>query len=68
LDTWKSFFALVSSAFAAIEKRPVVPGTPTDPTDLKKLLKSYPEQIILLEGLRSATENISKEQGHFFLL
>jgi ppGpp synthetase/RelA/SpoT-type nucleotidyltranferase len=33
-ESWKRFFALVSSAMAMAEKRPVVPNTPTDRTEL----------------------------------
>ena len=34
-ESWKRFFALASCAFAGIEKRPLVPNTPTDPRELK---------------------------------
>ena len=67
-DSWKSFFSLVASAFARIEKRPIVPGTPTDPEELKRQLKVHAEQIDLLEGLRTATGDIEKKAGYFFLL
>jgi ppGpp synthetase/RelA/SpoT-type nucleotidyltranferase len=67
-ESWKTFFALVSSAFARIEKRPIVQGTPADPVELKRQLKLHDEQITLLEGLRTATEEIEKESGYFFLL
>lgn len=67
-ESWKSFFSLVGSAFARLEKRPIVPGTPADPEDLKRQLKVHSDQIDLLEGLRAATENIEKKAGHFFLL
>lgn len=67
-ESWKRFFALVSSAFARIEKRPVVEGTPADPVEQNRQLKLHGEQITLLEGLRTATEQIEKESGYFFLL
>ncbi|HKW27948.1 MAG TPA: RelA/SpoT domain-containing protein, partial [Verrucomicrobiae bacterium] len=67
-DSWKSFFSLVASAVARFEKRPIVPGTPSDPEELKRQLKLHSEQIDLLEGLRTATGEIEKKAGHFFIL
>ncbi len=66
--SWKSFFSLVASAFARIEKRPIVPETPIEPDEMKRRLKLHAEQIDLLEGLRTATGDIEKKAGYYFLL
>jgi len=66
--SWKRFFALVSSAFALMEKCPTVPGTPTNLSDLKQELKKFTQEITLLEGFQKATETIQDKKGHVFLL
>jgi ppGpp synthetase/RelA/SpoT-type nucleotidyltranferase len=70
---WKRFFALVSNEFSRIERRNGVPETPQNEVEAKQELKSYKSQISILEGLRSATENVTARissglEAHFFLL
>lgn len=67
-DSWKRFFALVSSAFAGMEKRPMVPQTPTTILDLKRELKEFSQEITLLEGFQKATETIENKTGDVYLL
>ena len=67
-ESWKRFFALAASAFAQMEKRPAVPGTPIDPAELKNELNTFAEQIALLRGFTVATEQFDKKNGHVFLL
>jgi ppGpp synthetase/RelA/SpoT-type nucleotidyltranferase len=67
-DSWKRFFALASSAFAQLENRPLVPGTPVNPDELKLELKRFSAEMALVEGLNFATEITQDTDGHFFLL
>ena len=67
-DSWKRFFALVASAFASTEKKPLVPDTPTDMTELKRELKGFSRELTLLEGFQKATEVIQNKNGHIFLV
>ena len=67
-DDWKRFFALASSAFALLERRPIVPNTPNNPEELLRELRGYTEQITFVEGLQKAAESIENENGHIFLL
>jgi ppGpp synthetase/RelA/SpoT-type nucleotidyltranferase len=67
-DSWKRFFAVVSSAFALMEKCPMVPGTPADIIQLKQELKTFTQELTLLEGFQKATETIQSKEGHIFLL
>jgi len=51
---WRRFFALMGSAIAIREKRPLVPGTPANPADLKRELKHLTRKlrvVSLLSGL-----------------
>jgi ppGpp synthetase/RelA/SpoT-type nucleotidyltranferase len=66
---WKRFFALVSGAFALIEKRSPVPGVPSDEKILRsELLSRGSTEIDLLSGFQAATEMIDRKDGYFFLL
>jgi ppGpp synthetase/RelA/SpoT-type nucleotidyltranferase len=67
-ERWKRFFALSSCAFAGLEKRPLIPNTPTDRKDLREELMSFSNELSLIEGLSFATEITQKREGHFFLL
>lgn len=56
-ETWLRFFVLMSSAIAARERRPPVPGTPERKDDRKRelaALESSERIISLLEGWRTA--------------
>jgi hypothetical protein len=44
-DSWKRFFALMSTAIAMEEKRPLVPGTPTSMGELKTELKALCQEL-----------------------
>jgi ppGpp synthetase/RelA/SpoT-type nucleotidyltranferase len=66
--SWKRFFALVSNEFARLERRPLVPGAPVDATESRDELRTYAEQLKLLEGLKTATKTIVDRDGQFFLL
>ena len=66
--SWKRFFALVSSEFARLEKRPLVPGTPPNEQKSKGELSTFSAQIDLLDGLKTATRIVEKKEGHYFLL
>jgi len=66
--SWKRFFALVSNEFARLEKRPLVPETPTDANESRNELRNYTEQLKLLDGLTTATRTLVGKAGQFFLL
>ena len=42
---WRRFFALMSSALALRERRPIVPGTPVDPRLLTSELRSLANEL-----------------------
>jgi hypothetical protein len=71
---WLRFFALMGSAIAVIEGRPLVPGTPTDP---KELVREINELAARLDALNRLTaygtapdvlEDPTTKGHHFFLL
>lgn len=68
LDSWKRFFALSSCAFAMLEKRPLVPGVPSDLSQLKAELRACGGEMQMLGGFQAATEMIDRKDGYFFLL
>jgi ppGpp synthetase/RelA/SpoT-type nucleotidyltranferase len=67
-DTWLRFFALMSSAIALREKRPIVPGTPDDRAKLRDELSAierYEKIIMLLSGWNEAMQHQeSVEEGN----
>ncbi len=67
-DSWKRFFALAASAFAAIERRPFVPGTPDNLQEVKLELRKFTRELTLLEGFQKATEIVEGKLGKIFLL
>ncbi|HEX4086004.1 MAG TPA: RelA/SpoT domain-containing protein [Chthoniobacteraceae bacterium] len=67
-ERWKRFFALAASAFASIEKRTLVPGTPDNIQDLRKELNKFSHEITLLQGFQKATEIIEGKLSKIFLL
>lgn len=52
-DDWKRFFALMGSAMALIEKSPLVPGTPTSKSELRKELIEYEAKLQVRQTLQS---------------
>ena len=71
-DEWKRFFALVGSAIARRERRPLVPGTPTDKDELVRELKKLTQALKIFKVLKgwSATASMvhPKKDDHIFLL
>jgi ppGpp synthetase/RelA/SpoT-type nucleotidyltranferase len=73
-ETWLTFFALMSSAIATREKRPLVPNTPTDRSIRKRLIKELVAQesiITLLSAWNTAIkrqEDATNKQSVAFLL
>jgi len=73
---WKDFFRLVSSAFAMMEKTPLVPGTPVDKNELYSQIKEKEKElevIRIMEGWEQAVKvfrQITEEKPNlqFFLL
>jgi len=61
---WKRFFALMGSAIALRERCPIVPGTPTDETELvtelKMLFRELQVQMVLM-GITATVEMVSVE-------
>jgi ppGpp synthetase/RelA/SpoT-type nucleotidyltranferase len=49
---WKRFFALMSTAIALRENRPIVPGTPTEPSKLRSELRDLVDKL-KVEGVLS---------------
>ena len=63
---WRRFFALMGSAIAIRERRPIVSGTPTDPNELKRELKGLAKSlniVTVLSGLNIALEKGMKAPG-----
>ncbi len=58
---WRRFFALMGSAIAIRERRPIVPGTPNNQTELKKELKILAHQLKIVDVLSGL--NIALDKG-----
>ena len=71
-DDWKRFFALVGSAIALREKRPLVPGTPTGRDDLVAELKQRTRDLKIFSVLKGWSATVSmmhpRKDDHIFLL
>ena len=71
-DDWKRFFALVGSAIARRERRPLVPGTPTEKTALTAELKKLTRDLKIFSVLRGWSATVSmvrpSKDDHIFLL
>jgi hypothetical protein len=71
-DDWKRFFALVGSAIAYRERRPLVPGTPIDKAALVSELKQLTKDMKIFSVLRGWSATVSmvqpKKDDHIFLL
>jgi len=52
-DEWKDFFRLVSSAFAIMEKTPLVPNTPTDLKELYFQIKEKEKELQVVKIMKS---------------
>jgi hypothetical protein len=74
-DDWLRFFTLMSSALAAREGSPLVPGTPERPDELKKELRRYVRKLKVIDRLEwygTTLQHVEKSQarggGQIFLL
>jgi ppGpp synthetase/RelA/SpoT-type nucleotidyltranferase len=70
---WIEFFKLVSSAFALMEGEAPVPGTPTDPRELKREIKKRVGELRVFQKMEKWTKAITiiepkMKELHFFLL
>ncbi|MBI4114823.1 MAG: RelA/SpoT domain-containing protein, partial [Candidatus Niyogibacteria bacterium] len=74
---WKDFFRLVSSAFAVMEKTPIVPETPTDKQELLVNMQALARKLKVVKKMNEWTkihkviEDFEKEKGtkyDFYLL
>lgn len=74
---WMDFFKLASSAFASMEKMPIVPGTPTDKQELRGQIQALARKLKVVKKMNEWTrihkviENFEKEKGakyDFYLL
>ena len=55
---WRRFFALMGSALAAREATQLVPGTPTDPTELVKELRDTTRTLKVRQRLQGWTDAV----------
>ena len=74
-EPWRRFFALMGSALAQKERRPIVPNTPTDPRALVAELRELTKTLGVknrLEAWRAALRQLPVHRGdrdaYFFLL
>jgi ppGpp synthetase/RelA/SpoT-type nucleotidyltranferase len=73
-DDWLRFFALMSSALAAMENTPAVPSTPVDVTELRRELSELEKKLDAIRRLRTygvapqVLESPDAKNQHFFLL
>jgi len=72
---WKVFFKLVSSAFAKLEKSPIIAGTPENEKELYLQIKQKEKELQVRKKMKHWTESIklfdnfkNKKNMHFFLL
>ena len=52
-ERWLKFFSLVGSAFALRERLPTVPGTPSNPQELKEEIREYVAELRVIERLNA---------------
>ncbi|MBX3134049.1 MAG: RelA/SpoT domain-containing protein [Gemmatimonadaceae bacterium] len=73
-ESWLRFFSLVSSAFAFMERSPLVPGTPTSARALQKATAelssalSVKRMLSLYGGALNVTADPERKSAHYFLL
>jgi hypothetical protein len=68
---WKRFFALMGSDIAFREKSPLVPGTPTNRTELRDEISSLVRSLnveTILEGWNIAAQNLDTRDARIFVL
>ncbi len=71
---WKRFFTLMSSEIAALEKCPLVPGTPESSTERRQELKQQALDLQVIDRLESYTQMLSvvsdvrRSKSRWFLL
>ena len=74
---WMDFFKLVSSAFANMENMPIVPGTPTDKSELRKRIQALAKQLKVVKKMNEWAkihkiiekfEEGTKDKFDFYLL
>lgn len=61
-DTWKRFFALMSSALAVRERRPTVPGTPSDPREIVRELRDV-NRTLKVDAVLGAYQSVVQFSG-----
>jgi Region found in RelA / SpoT proteins len=74
-ENWLRFFALIGSAIAQRERGELVPGTPTDPTQLKDELRHYVNLLEVEQHLHTygtALQTFENDEAlvgaHYYLL
>ncbi len=73
---WMDFFKLVSSAFAIMEKTPLIPNTPTNENELYSQIKKREKELNIITIMSGWTEAIKvfesvqkdKQKSQYFLL
>lgn len=71
---WLQFFALCGSAFARVEKTPLVPGTPTTKRELNRTIKRMARELDVYSKLQvfgaalRYTASPGAMKAHYFLL
>lgn len=72
---WKEFFKLVSSAFAKMEKCPIVPNTLNNENELRKAIIEKENELQVIKKMENWAKSIkffeelkSKKNAQFFLL
>jgi hypothetical protein len=67
-ESWKRFFALASSTFAHLERRPMVPGTPSDIVAVKVELSRFKQHLDMLNSFSTALQHFDKKAGYLYLM
>jgi hypothetical protein len=73
-EQWLRFFALSASAFARVERAPLVPGTPRTKRELGREIRRVQRQLDVQQKLRTfgralqVTEKTTPRNAHFYLL
>jgi len=75
-EAWLDFFKLVSSAFARLERCPLIEGTPENEEKLYNLIKEKAKELDVIHRMNNWTESIqhvennfkNKKHLHFYLL
>lgn len=72
-EEWKEFFKLVSSAFAKMENQKEVEGTPTNNSELYKVIKEKVDKLKIFSKMDNWSQALKViepklKQLHFFLL